>query len=343
MRSFRKVLLVALGFLACFAVLNLVVIWPYFTRQAYDYEDAALRDALAGSIDTFVSGASQAYVAVSPQVLDQALGTSSYNLSGSRMTMLARSTLLHKEIKRNPVKTVFLELSFDTMTRNRATESPEGDLYALPRMGSISECADFFSQAFSRKEYLDVYTDTLYRGFRTWGFMLLFEKSRVDAEARGYLPKQANDMSITPALFSQIHNASTISEALQADNERLFLEMLEDCQAQGIEVVIFSTPVSDRILARFQNFDVINGWYRAYAQSHNCQYLDFNLYRDRDTVFPDATAFADDNHLSEAGAAAFSRELAKLYARIQAGEDVTAQFYASYAEMDEAMAQAYAR
>ncbi len=341
MRSFRKALFAALGFFLCVALIAEGIVWPYFHGQFYYYEDAEVRDELAGSVDCLISGASHAYSAFDPRVLDEELGTNSYNLSGALMTMCARDTLLRKELDRNPVKTVFIELSCNTLTRNREQEGPEGDIYALSRMGSLWDRCTFFFRAFYPDEYLEVCANTLDHGFDSWYDLRHGVPPTVDASCKGFRSLEHTDLSMTPEEFSALHHTTAMSEAIWQENKEYFQDMVETCQERGIEVVFVTTPLSDRMIAEYHNLEAAHQWYLDYAQKYHCTYLDFNLYRQREELFPSDTAFYDTYHLGSQGAVTFTRELSKLYKRIQAGEDVSSLFYADYDALDDAMCKAY--
>lgn len=341
MHNFKKALLATLGFLACVLLAAAVIVWPYFTGEYYYYEDAQVREELAGSLNVIVSGASHGYCAFDPSVLDEELGVNSYNLSGSLMTMCSRAALLRKELARNPVDTVLIELSLNTLTRDRVDEGPEGDIYALPRMGSLANGIGFFFEAFAPEEYLSVCADTLDRGLDSWSDLLHNEPSKVPSEDKGFLRRDAQDLSMTPEEFDQFHHMYALPEDALWENKEYLLEMVELCQTQGVEVIFITTPISDQMLAQYSNLELPYQWYQFYAQQYGCQFLDFNLYRQRDALFPDETAFYDKAHLSASGAEIFSRELADLYLRIQNGEDISSLFYESYEEVDAALCEAY--
>ena len=341
MHNFKKAMLATAGFLICVIGIAAVIVWPYFTGQFYYYEDAAVRDDLAGSVDTILSGASHGYCAFDPNVMDEVLGTSSYNLSGPMMTMQARSTLLRKELDRNPVDTVFIELSFNTLTRDRAEEGTEGDIYTLPRMGSLTEGIRYFFEAFAPEEYLSVCADTLDRGLQCWKDRYWGKGPQVDPSNRGFLRRDAQALSMGTEEFNQLFNTALINEDALWENKEYLWEMVELCQSRGIEVIFVTTPLSDKPLAEYTNLELPRQWYLYYAQQYGCQYLDFNLYRNRDTLFPDDTVFYDEFHLSKSGAEAFSRELADLYTRLKNGEDLTPLFYGNYEEMKQAMYASY--
>ena len=59
MRSFKKALLSTLAVLLCFALLVAIAVYPYFACDAFYYQDASVRQSLAGQFDLLISGASQ--------------------------------------------------------------------------------------------------------------------------------------------------------------------------------------------------------------------------------------------------------------------------------------------
>ena len=341
MRNFSRAMAATLGFVLCLALIAGIIVWPYFHGQSFYYEDAKVRDGLAGSLDVIVCGASQGACAFDSLTLDEALGVNSYNLSGPLMTMQARQTLLDKELDRNPVKTVFIELSCNTLTRNRRLEGPEGDIYALARMGSFRERLRYFFSAFREGEYLQVCADSMRRGFEAWGALIRGKEPALDPAEKGFLIRSGTDLSMSREEFQELHYGYSMDYEPRWDNKLAFFHLVEECQARGIEVIFVTAPLSDRLLAQYDNFERSRQDFLYYSEKYGCPYLDFNLLRERDALFPDDTAFYDLYHLSEQGAETFTRELAALYEKLQAGEDVSGLFYEDYAAMDAAMCEAY--
>ena len=335
MHNFKKASLAALGFLGSVLVLFVLLVYPYFHGQTYYYEDAAQREALAGTVDTLISGASHGYCAVSPVLLDEALGTSSYNLSGPLMPMEARARLLLKELDRNPVKTVFFELSCNAFTRTRETDGIEGDLYALPRTESLS----YFFAAFQPEEYLPALSDTMNRGFHSWKALLTGEAPAIDPKNRGYLPKPSSDLSMTPEEYRSIKNQTPVNVEATWENKEPFFRMVEACQERGIEVIFITTPMSHRMLAEYTELETPHEWLLYYAQKYQVPFWDFNLWKE--PLFPDETAFYDQYHLSEEGSQVFTALLSDCYRKYKNGEDFSDQFFDTYAALDEALDAQY--
>ena len=135
MNDIKKAVLGTLSFIICVCLMSFVIVEPYFTYcllgNTVYYQDAPLRKKMAGSLDVLVVGASQAVRAFDPAVLDEELKVNSYNLAVPSMSMDSRYFILEKEIQRNDVSTVVIEIAYDTLKRDRKEEGPEGILRTL--------------------------------------------------------------------------------------------------------------------------------------------------------------------------------------------------------------------
>ena len=191
MRSFKRTLLKALVFVLSVALISAIIVEPYYQNEIYHYQDASVRDHYAGTLDVLVCGSSHAYRAIVPEVLDRRLDCSSYNLSVSLMTMKGRYELLKKELDRNPVKLVILDASYNSMTR-------KGDIYQLGRYKNPLERLSYFFRTFRLDEYMEVYYDTLSRGYHAWRTLLRGEGAKGSSakyETKGYLSLETTPFS----------------------------------------------------------------------------------------------------------------------------------------------------
>lgn len=335
MRSFKRILITAGIFLLAAAVLSFGFMELYFRTQRDSFQDAKERDALAGTLDLLVCGSSHAYRDYDPTVMDPILGTSGYNLGGALMTMQGRYELLRLEVARNPVKTVILDVSYNTMSRNRVSEGTEGDLYVLARMGTVGERIRFFFNAFSLKEYPGVWYKFFSEGVDT-AFDLAQGKPAAGAERRrGYLPTAMKHQDLAEN-YSEVYHTKSNSLRVDPYNETYLQKILELCEENGIRIVMVTTPISAIRLATYDNFQALYDSYRAMAEEIGCEFYDFNLYRGIGELLPDSTHFFDDTHLNPKGAELFSRLFAETLRDADAGIDVSDRFYASYAERDAA-------
>lgn len=164
MNNFKSAIRTCIIFLIVLTILSAAIMSAFFIGENYYYQDSRERAELSGTLDFFVCGASHAMRGFRPDILDQELGVNSYNLSCSRQTMQGRYELLNLELNRNPAKTVVLELSYDSMTRNRDEEGPEGDMYMLGKLGGFMPRIKYFFSAIRPKEYGRMYYNYIDNG-----------------------------------------------------------------------------------------------------------------------------------------------------------------------------------
>ena len=142
MRIFKHFLLYILSIALVVTLVSAAFIVPWL-RMPTDFHDQALRAKLAGQIDTIVIGQSYAMDGIVPSILDEKLGTRTYNLSGSLMPLLGQKYMLKKELARNPVRHVLLEITPDTFTTDENLTYGNGDSYVFARLDSMAERAEY--------------------------------------------------------------------------------------------------------------------------------------------------------------------------------------------------------
>ncbi len=324
MPSFKRAFVRCLIFLLAVMCVNAVICWPYFHGEVYHYQDGYVRDSLAGKLDLLICGASQAKRGISPAILNEELGCSSYNMGSPLMTMKSRYNLLKKELERNPVDTVIVELCYDTMVRDRDKVGREGDYYMLGRLTSPWERMAFFLDNARLEEYLEFYYDTLNRGIQSWK---QWEHKKIGTsesyQTLGFVPLGSNAVALPER---EAWNREAILTQIVPEN-RLYLEkILELCREREIRAVMVCTPLSDGAILSYDALEEIQSFYLEIAGKWDCEYYNFSLYPNKSDLFPDSTAFYDRNHLSYAGAETFTR----LLCQVLRGEGET--FYESYAQ-----------
>ena len=75
-------------------------------------------------------------------------------------------------------------------------------------------------------------------------------------------------------------------------------------------------------------------WAKQYCADQNVEFYDFNLLRDRYTLFSDSDCYSTDpHHMSEKGARIFSEVFSTIIQEAYGGKDVSGYFYSSFEEM----------
>ncbi len=237
MHNFKKTLRTTALFLLVWVLLSAAVITPYFYGENENYQDFRERQEIAGTVDYLIIGASHAKRAIDTRTLDERLGVNSFNLSAQRMPMSARYDVLAQEISRNPVKTLVMEVSFDTIRISKDSEGIEGELYHLGRLGEPVEKAQYFLQAFRPKDYVQTYEFCVDKGVKAWKKLIKGTytlKMDPSLNFKGYsLYKEAKpDLHLKD--YGEVYN--TIYPSVQLDEKRaeVMWDIIDLCKQNQI-------------------------------------------------------------------------------------------------------------
>ena len=336
MKERKKAIIYTLSYMLCIVALSYAIINPYYKHYmlgASYYQDAPIRQEMSGSIDFLVIGASQASRAFVPEVLDLELGVNSYNLAVPLMTMDSRSYMLEKELKRNPVSSTVIEISYNALIRKRSEEGPEGVLRTLGNLDSYGERIKYFFSYVLPKEYGQIFYQSLHYGFLSWENILnkKIPVYKVDGYSKGFRGLKNKDLTIDSEKFQQNFHRSAWDENYEKDNLEYLEKMISDCKEKGSRVIIVVTPISDKELSYRNNNSSFDEFMTLFANENQCEYYNFNLYKNKDILFPETTAFYDGDHLSDSGARTFSSEVCEVLLANNPQE----RFWESYEEAEE--------
>lgn len=341
MRNFKLALKTSLIFLLLVTAITEVIVYPYFHSETYHYQDGYVRDEMAGSIDFIICGASQAQRGISSVVLDEELGVNSYNIGSPLMTLKARYYMLEKEVERNPVETVIIELCYDTMSRDRDVVGPEGDYYMLGRLTSFKERMEYFFSNARLDEYAEFYCDTLQRGLNAWKE---YGKNEIGTsehyETKGFAPIETHPIEM---IAPENYNKEEIYTDVAEENMLYLNKMFELCLEKNIKVIMVATPLSDAAILSYDKLDEIHTIYKKISRQWNCEYYNFSLYKGKSEIFNDSDSFYDRNHLSGDGAEVFSKILSDIIADSIDGKDSYDLFYDNFAQAQEDILLYYAK
>ena len=322
--------------LLTFILISVAVIEPYLRSETGFFQDGNLRKSLAGKIDTIAIGASHAQLGINTALMDEKLQCFGYNLSGQMMTLSNRYHMLQKELERNPVDTVILELSFDTLTRNEKEEFAMGDDHTVVRMDSSGERISYMLRYMPVDDWLNLYSRTFVMGMvRYYNILKGDTASAVNYVQKGFLPKPAKDVSLVPSQVAAVRSNTRIDTDYRQENIEKFTAIINLCKEYDAQVIVVVVPLSHAKIWQYDGWDDFYNWARAYCREQQCDFYDFNLLTDRYDLLQDATSFEDEEHLSETGAYAFTESMCGILNRAEAGEDVASFFYDSYEEMKE--------
>lgn len=331
MRIFKRFFLYVLSIAAVVILASAALLIPWINTPT-DLHDQALRAGLAGQIDTLVIGQSYSMNGIIPGKLDEKLGTTTYNTSGSMMPIYGQKIMLEKELSRNPIRNVILEITPDTFTTDERGTNGNGDSYIITRLDSFGERLDYLFKYVPLSEWPDIYARTLMLSMRCAAYRLLGRVKLIDDSNMGFSPQKAEDVTLSPDLTDAQRMAMNIFYRPLEENIRGYEELITLCQQAGCQVTIIYPIVSHAKVWQLYDQDDYRLWAQELADKYGVALFDFNLLKSRYELFSDKTSFSDQNHLSQEGAEVFSEVMADVLLRYRNVEDVSSLFFSSYAE-----------
>lgn len=346
MQDSKKAFFVTVAFLLIIFIVSSLVIEPYVHSELYYYNDANRRDQLAGTIDFAILGASHALTSLDPRVIDEELGCNSYNYSGSLMTWNCREAILLPELERNPIDTLILEVSYNSLVLPKY--ETESNLYTYPRISSYSKRLEFLLKNQSISDVELLYADALNSGSQVvLGQLYKIYKARgqdfvnilntpykrdLVYENKGFLSRQHNNITLSETEAAELYESEELNLNFEEYNLNSLELIIDNCQKNEINVIVVVVPISDGAIWKMHNWDDFYLKIANLCKEYNCEFFDFNLLKNRYDLFSDSTSFSDSTHMCEAGAAVFSRTFCEILKQ-SSFENTADLFYSSYAEM----------
>ena len=309
-------------------VLAVLVVISMFLSSWNPHVSITVRAGKAGSCDMLIAGASQAECAFVPAVLDEELGCTSFNLAVSSMTNDDKLLLLEKELARNPVQTVVLEISNNAMARPNKNDKADGSVLVYNQMETAREKLNFLLWHASFDNWLYLYAKDMTNGLN--GIVSRSEDTE-RIENRGYIAWASQDCSLSRENAAKEHQSQIYSTDDYLDSTIEGLDQIITlCKSYDARIIVAVVPVADAYLWRYQGMDQFRQWLKAFCEERRIECYDFNLHRQRYQLFSDAVSYGNgETHMSDTGARTFS----ELFARTINAADRDTQFYESYEDM----------
>lgn len=327
MHNFKKALLASLSFLLCFALLFALVVYPAFKTDSL-YNDSAKRRELAGSIDMLYCGASHALGGFIPDIIDNTLGTNSYNLSSYASSFEGRIWLIEKELARNKVDSFVLEISYDTI-RDYSDDRSTGEPMTILKLDSFAERLSYMAKYVPITNLDKVSSVTLRYGLNAWKAMLTGQLN-IPQNNRGYVPARTSNLRTQELELAELVDTRSMAVDFDPDNLEKINKIAAMCRDEGSEFIIAVVPVSDKLILNFDNCDEFYSALDNFCKQQGYEYYDFNLLKNRGELFSDNGSYFDSSHLSHEGAESFSTAFAQLMLARNEGRDTSEFFYPSY-------------
>lgn len=335
MHSFKLALVKVIGFILVFTLActpSLIYYYKYGSENN-NYKPELYEQN--GKIDFLFCGASQSVWGFVPEVMDDLCDVNSFNISSGLLSWEGRYTIIKEVVENNPVKTLVMDLSYNSFARSNDTDSIEGTIL-------LSEHLSFKSRVNFTMKSLSIDDTAVYIGYvlRTGSYGLvksIFSKEQRKPEfaGKGYWSDK-DPVSFVGKVYWQ---EGTYPEYKQydCDSESVTYlgKIMEYCEQKGITVYLVTTPYPTRVISWSDRNGVLDV-NKEIAQTYGCTLYDLNLYKDKDKFFNDETSYYDEEHLSTEGAVSCTKLLARLISENNEGIAGSNDFYHNYNEFIDA-------
>lgn len=298
------------------------------------------RKELEGTLDTLYCGTSIAYCAYNPVILDEKLGTSSFNLGTASQPCVGTYHLVRETAEKNPIKEIYLTISIPTL---KAERLPQRYLSAFETMRSLKwklgylaavKDNDLTTQAlfYSTRVEPEEYTKT--KKIRSNIENKKNPGKKVEGyEERGFRTCEKYYHSEGPIKNSKNNYWFGEQGDAQLDPEAVtyMKKLAAFCKKKDIKMTMVVVPWSQDYIDAAGDLDDMDRVCRELTEEMGIEYYNFLLYKNREKLFTNYV-FKDEQHLNTTGGNLFSA----LLADVVASEDPDSYFYESMADFEKA-------
>lgn len=273
---------------------------------------------LKGTIDTLYCGNSLTYYSFNPEILDEKLETNSFNLATASQPYIGTYYLIRDAVEENPIDKVYVTIALAPLKEKSSTkyyisgfENMRTWKWKLRYLMAVQKEDVWISSLLYTTQvenYLNVEgvkanlinklvtksTSSNYagRGFR-----------RIETEFEGRENKKNGRVNLW--------NGKKGEAQIQEESLTYIEKIADFCNEQGIKLTFVTLPYTQTYLDGARDLDDFNEYFKEKSEEWGADYLNFMLYKDRESVFTDEK-FKDDRHMNVKGSEAFCELLAEV-------------------------------
>lgn len=330
-KIYLKLCLFIAGLCLLFEIFNFLYVeyddWSRIVWHNYYKEDS--------NIDNLYLGSSLVFCSVDPFILDELNNKNNFTLATNSQPLNGSYYIIKEVSKRHDVQTVYIGLSHDMMTGDKANYKARNCLYMNWRSTdfmtlSPNKLAFSFSMS-SSAHYVETFLPFTRYKDRLFDINYVREnvRKKMGDTYRNYqfYSENSNGEIIEYKDKGEIFSSVIISDEIKNQDlpirdmneypitdiaEEYLRKIIEYCQSEDIEVVFFTVPMHENYLLSLKNYDTYIAQVNDILKDYNVPYYNFNLCKQ--TYLPihgDSKYFEDLKHLNSNGSALFTSALDK--------------------------------
>lgn len=299
------------------------------------------------SLDTLYIGSSVCLRSFNPYILDEKLGTNSYNMGTPSQPIDLTYLALETALKQHDIKRIYFGFGYFTLTMPNSQQSETAFLQARNQYVSLGERLKASVEYMLQKNNIGSSESVNFMFPWVYNHVPLqigdikaniigklngrsaTDEKMVNDEMRNYVGRGFG-------YYKGVLDYNTVGNLTSAayyygeflpDNLDMLEQICELCEENGAELIVINTPrpVFD-VLAYGEEYYVLYEQVKQFLKERGAEYYDFNFIKPE--IFAGRPEYYFNfEHLNEEGADIFSTGFAAFEAARQQGEDVETYFY----------------
>lgn len=279
------------------------------------------------SIDMVFLGSSHSYCTFDPLIVDEGLGTNSYQLGMPLQHLDSTCYTLKEVLNYQKPKDVVLEIYWDMLDddfeltqagylfqvlKNKPLEEEYiKDVFPLSekvkyKINIFRYQADYFAYRNSKlKERLE-------NNYGVFTSPAAKQEGVEKYRSKGYTYCNYNMLPDEFDKTNQFRNTDGRKWEASAPQVKYLNEIISICRDNGIRLTFVTAPVANISLDYIKNYDVIHNYVQKIADDNGIKYLDYNIVNKDKTLFSTEN-FRDDAHLNHSGVEIADKYFIKWY------------------------------
>lgn len=274
---------------------------------------------MENNIDTVFLGSSWTYLGYNCEEFDEYLDTVSFNAGSVGQTTIDSYFYLKEILKKNPVKTVFYNISHLKLQslKNRYSSTVVNDrLSGANRLKHLLASSDsstilYFLKSFRYRE--NISSTNLFANVEEklspeyqkgiW----IDDSSGLHYKDRGYIESSVEIPAENNSAYTLVDSTWRLLDIKEYNLEYLN-KIVDLCQQENTRLIFITPPFSLGFLQATTGYQDYVEYMRLYTKEKNLEFIDFN--RLKDNPFVEEYLFTDTTHLNTKGASILTEMLA---------------------------------
>lgn len=302
------------------------------------------------NIETLFLGSSHVFCGYNPKVLEEYYGENVYLAATPVQKIDASYYLLKEALKKNPIKTVYIDMyyrQFRDIPSERFDEQMKYIWCITDNMKSGWNRWEFILNASGCERYLDGFLpasrygnylldlprlEKIIKSKRTTEYKKVeCPEGIVDSFYKGALINLNSSSEVQMVGKIGRYDIARIDDNIMSDYSRKYLDkMVKLCKENDIKLVLVTTPFTPFHIQAMGDYMTYYEFVNSYAEQNGIDYYDFNLCKEEVLPLED-DMFVDVHHLSGKGAAIYSKVFGEMMIN-QNAEQRKQNFYSTIEE-----------